>query len=294
MILVGCSGWSYDDWIGNFYPIELAKRKDEWLSYYSQYFNTVEINSTFYRPPGERQVQSWIMKAKDFVDFEYSVKVPQLVTHKALVEGNTERAIFWATSFEKTCVKPLAEAGLLGSVLLQLSPYFKNEGSALATLKGVLDAISYQEYNYAVEFRHRSWLAKNGQEMEHDTKAILRERNIANVMIDGLGLHESTEQLADHAYVRFHGRNYDIWYKEEKENDHRLDRYDYLYKKDQLEPWIPQLKKVESETSKVAVYFNNHARSKSVRNAFLLMDMLFIEHKTKEIQSQDQFTLGEF
>jgi len=170
MILVGCSGWSYDDWIGNFYPIELAKRKDEWLSYYAQYFRTVEINSTFYRPPGERQVQSWIKKAKDFVNFEYSVKVPQLVTHKALVEGNTERAIFWASSFEKTCVKPLAEAGLLGSVLLQLSPYFKNEGSSLAMLKGVLDSISHQEYNYAAELRHRSWLTENGRELEHNIK----------------------------------------------------------------------------------------------------------------------------
>ncbi|MCX6680952.1 MAG: DUF72 domain-containing protein [Methanothrix sp.] len=77
--------------------------------------------------------------------FEYSVKVPQLVTHKALVEGDPKKAIFWATSFEKTCVEPLAEAGLLDGVLLQLSPYFKNEGSALATLKGVLDAVSCPE-----------------------------------------------------------------------------------------------------------------------------------------------------
>jgi uncharacterized protein YecE (DUF72 family) len=136
MILVGCSGWFYDDWIGRFYPIELAKRKGEWLSYYTQFFNTVAINSTFYRSPGERQVQSWIKKVKDLNDFEYSVKVPQFVTRDALVDGNLERAIFWATSFEKICVKPLANAGLLGSVLLQLSPYFKKEGSALATLKG--------------------------------------------------------------------------------------------------------------------------------------------------------------
>ena len=56
-ILVGCSGWSYDDWVGKFYPMELAKRKGDWFSYYAQFFNTVEINSTFYRPPGELQVQ---------------------------------------------------------------------------------------------------------------------------------------------------------------------------------------------------------------------------------------------
>jgi uncharacterized protein YecE (DUF72 family) len=293
-ILVGCSGWSYDDWVGAFYPMELAKKKGEWFDYYARYFNTVEINSTFYRPPGELQVNSWIKKAKDKRGFEYSVKVPQLVTHEALVEGDNERTIFWATSFEKTCVKPLAESGLLGGVLLQLSPYFKNEGSALDVLKGVLDAVSHQEFNYAVEFRHRSWLDERKKEMDPAVLEALRERNVANVLIDGPGLHVGTEQTADHAYLRFHGRNYDIWYREEKEDDHRLDRYDYLYKQDQLEPWVPQIKEAELKESKVRIYFNNHARAKSVRNAFLLMDMLLIEHKEKEIKSQDQFTLGEF
>jgi uncharacterized protein YecE (DUF72 family) len=97
-IRVGCSGWSYDDWVGPFYPVEMANKKGGWFDYYTQYFSTVEINSTFYRPPGELQVNSWIKKAKDKKGFEYSVKVPQLVTHKALVEGDKEKAIFWATS----------------------------------------------------------------------------------------------------------------------------------------------------------------------------------------------------
>jgi uncharacterized protein YecE (DUF72 family) len=293
-ILIGCSGWSYADWVGAFYPVELANKKGGWFDYYAQYFATVEINSTFYRPPGEFQVNAWIKKGKDKKGFEYSLKVPQLVTHKALVEGEKEKAIFWATSFEKSCVRPLADAGLLGGVLLQLSPYFKNEGSALDNLKNVLDAVSHQDFDYAVEFRHRSWLDENKKEMDSATLEALRERNVANVLIDGPGLHVGTEQTADHAYLRFHGRNYDIWYRDEKEDDHRLDRYDYLYKRDQLAPWIPQIKEAELKENKVRIYFNNHARAKSVRNAFLLMDMLLIEHKQKEIKSQDQFTLGEF
>ncbi len=104
---MGCSGWSYDDWVGAFYPVELANKKKKRFDYYAQYFKTVEINSTFYRPPGELQVKSWIKKAKDKRGFEYSLKVPQLITHKALVEDNKERAIFWTTSFEKICLKPL-------------------------------------------------------------------------------------------------------------------------------------------------------------------------------------------
>ena len=293
-ILVGCSGWSYDDWVGGFYPIELANKKGAWFDYYAQYFSTVEINSTFYRPPGESQVNAWIKKGKDKKGFEYSLKVPQLVTHKALVERDKEKAIFWANSFEKICVKPLAEAGLLGGVLFQLSPYFKNEGSALDSLKGVLDAVSHQEFDYAVEFRHNSWLDESRKEIDPAALEVLRERNVANVLIDGPGLHSGSGQTANHSYLRFHGRNYDIWYRDEKEDDHRLDRYDYLYSRDELNLWVPQIKDVEQKTMKVRIYFNNHARAKSIRNGFLLMDMLLIDHKQKEIKLQDQFTLGEF
>ena len=222
------------------------------------------------------------------------MKVPQLVTHKALVEGDKDKAIFWATSFEKTCVKPLAEAGLLGGVLFQLSPYFKNEGPALDYLKGVLDAVSHQEFDYAVEFRHNSWLDESRKEIDPAALEVLKEHNVANVLIDGPGLHLGTGQTANHSYLRFHGRNYDIWYRDEKEDDHRLDRYDYLYSRDQLDPWVPQIKEAGQKTLKVRIYFNNHARAKSVRNAFLLMDLLLIGHREKEIQLQEQFTLGEF
>ena len=278
---------------GPFYPIELAKRKGDWFAYYAQFFNTVEINSTFYRPPGERQVRAWIKKAEKLKGFEYSVKVPQLVTHNALVEGNLERALFWATSFERTCVKPLAEAHLLGGVLLQLSPYFKYDSPSLNALAGLLDAVSTDKYDYAAEFRHQSWLDESKKELDPAAQEILRTKNVANVLIDGPGLHFGGEQTADHAYLRFHGRNYDIWYRE-KEDDHRLDRYDYLYSRELLDPWVPRIKEVELKTAKVRIFFNNHARAKSVRNAFLLMDMLLIEHKHKDIQVQNQFTLGEF
>lgn len=294
-ILIGCSGWSYDDWLGKFYPLKLAGKKGEWLSYYAQFFHTVEINSTFYNPPGEMQVQSWIRKCRELPGFQYSVKVPQLVTHKALVEADLERAIFWATSFEKTCVRPLAKSGLLGGVLLQLSPYFKNDRPSLNMLKGLLDALSYQDYDYAVEFRHKSWLDESRKGIDPAALEALRERNAAIVLIDGPGLALNRElNAADHVYIRFHGRNHDIWYKEGKEYDHRLNRYDYLYSQEQLEPWVPCISQAELKASKVRAYFNNHARSKSVRNAFMLMDMLQIDHKTKEIPLQDQFTLGEF
>lgn len=293
-ILVGCSGWSYDDWVGKFYPLELAGNKEEWFGYYAQFFKTVEINSSFYRPPGERQVQSWIKKGRSQPGFEYSLKVPQLVTHRAMVEGDLERAVSWAVSFEKGCIRPLAESDLMGGLLLQLSPHFKKEPSSLYMLKGVLDALSWGDFNYAVEFRHQSWLDRYRRGIDPAALELLRERNVACVHIDGPGTHPGPELTADHSYIRFHGRNHDIWYGDEKDCDHRLNRYDYLYSQEQLEPWLPRISQAELNGAKVRVYFNNHARSKSVKNAFQLMDMLLIDHRSKEIPLQDQFTLGEF
>jgi uncharacterized protein YecE (DUF72 family) len=293
VVLVGCSGWSYDDWVGRFYPVELAKKKGDWFAYYSDYFRTVEINSTFYRPPNEFQVRSWVKKAEGREGFEFSVKMPQLVTHESMVKLEAERAAEQAASFERIC-RPMADAKVLGAVLLQMSPYFKNEAQTLETLRKVLDAVDHADIDYAVEFRHRSWLDESGRELVPDALEVLRERNVANVLIDGPGFPITRLETADHAYTRFHGRNYDIWYRDEKEDDFRINRYDYLYTKQQLEPWVPRIREAEKDYSKVRVYFNNHGRSKSAKNAFELMDMLGVQHKSKEIKLQDQHTLGSF
>jgi len=294
MIAVGCSGWSYDDWVGRFYPMELAKKKGDWFAYYAQYFHTVEINSTFYRPPNEFMVRSWITKSKDLKGFEYSVKMPQLVTHESLVKGEVQKAREQAASFERICIQPLAEAGRLGCVLLQLSPYFKNEGDSLSNLIGVLDTLKPAEHDYAVEWRHRSWLDEGGREVNAAALEALKERNVANVLVDGPGFPITQVETADHAYVRFHGRNYDIWYRDEPEDDHRLNRYDYLYSDEQLGKWQPRIKEAEKNVDRVRVYFNNHASGKSAKNAFRMMDLLGIEHKEKEIRLQEQHKLGGF
>lgn len=297
IILIGCSGWSYDDWVGSFYPQELLKRKEEWLAYYARYFRTVEINSTFYRPPGERQVTSWVRKGLKLEDFEYSLKVPQLVTHEHMVRGETEDALREALAFERNCIQPLHRAGLLGSVLLQLSPFFPKNAANLRTLISVLDSLSFLDYNYAVEFRHRSWQDDEGELIDPEALEILSERNVAPVLIDGPGLHIRQGKSAGHAYIRFHGRNYDIWHlseRKKREDDYRLNRYDYLYPIEQLEPWIPRIREAEIGEQMVRIYFNNHARSKAAKNAFQLMDLLQIPHEPKDIRLQEQFTLGCF
>jgi len=293
--LIGCSGWSYDDWVGRFYPAELAKRKGEWLPYYTRFFPTVEINSTFYRVPNEFMVKSWVDRGRQKLGFEFSVKLPQIVTHESILKDEAEKAAAQASSFEGICVKPLAEAGLLGGVLIQLTPYFKFEGKeSLGKLRTLFQMLETDSYDYAVEFRHRSWLNERGNEIAADVIETLQEFKVANVIVDGPGFPVTRSLTAKHAYIRFHGRNYDIWYKEESEDDYRINRYDYLYSNELLEPWKARIEEVVSNSERARVYFNNHGRAKAVKNAFMMMDLLSMPHEPKEIDIQDQLKLGEF
>lgn len=293
--LVGCSGWSYDDWVGRFYPADLANRKGEWFAYYSRFFPTVEINSTFYRVPNEFMVKSWIEKGKQRLGFEFSVKLPQIVTHDSMLKDSPETAASEASGFEEVCVRPLAEAGLLGGVLIQMSPYFRLEGRAsLGKLRALFQMLETDSYDYAVEFRHRSWLNEKGNELVSDAVEVLQEFKVANTIVDGPGFPITRSLTAKHAYVRFHGRNYDIWYKEEPEDDYRLNRYDYLYSHEQLDEWEPRLAELISNCEKARIYFNNHGRAKAVKNAFQMMDTLGIQHEARDVVIQDQMTLGGF
>ncbi len=293
--LIGCSGWSYDDWVGRFYPTEIANRKGEWFAYYSKYFPTVEINSTFYRVPNEFMVRSWIEKGRQRMGFEFSVKLPQIVTHDSILKDSPDTAAAQARSFEDICVTPLAEAGLLGGVLIQMSPYFRLEDrGSLGKLRALFQMLRTDSYDYAVEFRHRSWLNEKRNELASDAVEVLQEFKVANTIVDGPGFPITRSLTAKHAYVRFHGRNYDIWYREEEDDDYRLNRYDYLYTHEQLSEWEPRLSEIVSNSEKARVYFNNHGRSKAVKNAFQMMDILGIQHEARDVVIQDQMTLGGF
>ncbi len=293
--LIGCSGWSYDDWVGRFYPSELAKKKGEWLGYYSRYFPTVEINSTFYRVPNEFMVRSWIERGKQRPGFQFSVKLPQLVTHDSILKEEGEKAASQAASFEQICVKPLADEGLLGGVLVQLSPYFKLEArESLGKLRSLFQMLHTDVYDYAVEFRHRTWLNEKRNELSADALETLQEFGVANVIVDGPGFPMTRSLTAKHAYVRFHGRNYDIWYKDESDDDYRMNRYDFLYTLDQLEPWKSRLQDIVANCTTARIYFNNHGRAKAAKNAFQMMDLLSIAHEAKDVDIQDQKKLGEF
>jgi uncharacterized protein YecE (DUF72 family) len=306
-LLIGTSGWSYDDWVGNFYPEALRNAKDQWLGYYGKFLNTVEINSTFYRVPEEFIINNWIKKAKRLESFEFSLKLPQLVTHEAIVKDSGEKAALIAKSFERKCIQPLAENNLLSAVLIQLSPYFrrydeKTEADNLPELRRVFELLNTDNYEYVAEFRHSSWLNSNRDDLEKDTIDLLHEFNIANCQLDGPGFPITKTITASHGYIRMHGRNQDLWFKGAKakaedasNGDDRMNRYDYLYTDTELKEWLPRINQyLESQGGKTRVYFNNHPNAQAIKNAFMLMDLLGMPRKPLDIKLRKQVKLDSF
>jgi len=182
-ILVGTSGYSYDHWIGPFYPANLQRKK--WLEYYSKSFSTVEMNSTFYHLPKEQTVKNWANAVPE--NFLFSVKCSRFITHiKRLVNLDDSLDIF----FERT-----KEFGYKqGPYLYQLPPAFKRDDERL---EGFLETLP--DGKHVVEFRHQSWLCP-------DVYKILRKYKVALCLVSMPGFPEVKEVTTQFSYVRFHGK----------------------------------------------------------------------------------------
>jgi uncharacterized protein YecE (DUF72 family) len=166
-VSLGTSGWSYKEWEGVFYP-KGEKRK---LSYYSRYFKTVEIDSTFYAYPAKAMVEGFASVTPE--DFVFSAKLPQLITHKKRLD--VEKGVKQDLTRFLHAVRPLEDAGKLGPLLIQLPPSFSYERD-LASLNGFLEVIP-SDLRFAIEFRNLSWL-------QPDTWDLLRKYNVANTIVD--------------------------------------------------------------------------------------------------------------
>ena len=274
MILVGTSGWSYEDWVGEFYPPGLGKEK--WLEFYARYFNTTEINSSYYAFPSRAMVQGWIAKASRLQGFEFSLKMPKRVTHDSLLL-DVEHAL----EFESSVLAPMRDASCLGAVLIQLSPYatlYRGEERTdhLERLEALLGRLDTSGIDYAVEFRNRSWL--DGGRLRGEVKAMLKRLGVAACAVDGPSMPPIVEDTARHVYVRFHGHNADIWYRK-KEGDPRMNRYDYSYTSEELLPWKRLLE--PHAGGMIRAYFNNHPRANAVRNAVLFESLMGIKPAQK-------------
>jgi uncharacterized protein YecE (DUF72 family) len=257
-IYIGTSGWSYPKgegtWKGSFYP---AGKVDE-LEFYSQFFDTVEVNSSFYRPPDPGIAHGWARRVP--AGFLFAVKLWQKFTHpKMFREATGEEAVIAAADVElfRGSLEPLAGAGKLGALLAQFPPSFRNDEAGRRTLAAV--ARAFGEYPLAVELRHRSWSDDPG------TADFLRGHNAAWVQIDEPKFESSIAMelpvTSSVAYFRFHGRNAADWWTGDNET-----RYRYLYSPEEISELADRVR-AAAKAGLLFAFFNNHWKAWAPRNA---------------------------
>ena len=233
-IRIGCSGWNYAHWRnGVFYPPRLASK--EWLRFYARSFDTVEVNTTFYRLPRAASVARWVGESPP--GFTFAVKVSRYITHiKRLLEVPQHLPLLYQR------IAPLVRSPKLGPLLWQLPPTFKLD---LDRLAGALEHL-HDGRRHAFEFRHESWFCE-------DVYTLLREHRVALVIGDRpqVNSFQAHELTADFTFVRFHsgtrGRNGN-------------------YSHGELDEWADRLERWSREAD-VFAYFNNDWEGYAIENA---------------------------
>ena len=252
IIRIGPAGWSYKDWEGVVYPQKPGKGFDP-LAYLARFFNTIEVNSSFYRPPTPKTTESWVRRVQQRKDFTFTAKLHRLFTHERGKATKNDEKEF------RDGMAPLVKAGKLGALLLQFPWSFKNTDEDRLYLTKLLE--QFREYPLVLEVRHTSW---NNEAMYE----WLEERGVGVCNIDQPVFKRSIRPAAvttsPVGYVRLHGRNYQNWFRDRAPRD---ERYNYLYSLDELDPWLTRIKQVAKQTRETYVITNNHFRGQAVVNA---------------------------
>lgn len=234
---IGTSGWFYEHWYGNFYPKDLSK--DRFLQFYADFFNTVELNNTFYHLPKEKTVKQW--QKKVCKDFLFSVKASRFITHIKRLK-NTKEPI------ELFLKRAALLKGKLGPILFQLPPSFKKNGDIL---EGFLKTLP-KGYDYVMEFRNESWFDK-------DIFDLMRRFKVAFCVASMPKFPVVLEVTAPFSYIRMHGGSV---------------LYGSNYSKKELKEWASNIKGFLKKGLSVYIYFNNDAYGYAVKNALALKELL--------------------
>jgi uncharacterized protein YecE (DUF72 family) len=260
MIRVGPAGWDYPDWRGTVYPEPRPKGFDP-LAYLSRYFRTIEINSSFYRPPVAKTAEGWLARVEPQKDFRFTAKLWRRFTH--------ERATPWTAAEMKEArvgMDRLFEAGRLGALLLQFPWSFRKEEGNEEWLSDLFRAL--RPLPLVLEVRHASWA-------EPSVLDWLRDASVGLVNVDqpgfGQSLRASSHVTAPVGYVRLHGRNYRDWFRKSAGRDQR---YDYLYSAKELAPWAERIRAIAARSAETYAVTNNHPNGQAPANAEMLEAML--------------------
>jgi uncharacterized protein YecE (DUF72 family) len=270
-ILVGTAGFSYKDWEGVVYPKDLKKRKVHPLEYLAQYFDCCEINTSFYGHIRPEIGSRWCaMVAAVNPQFRFTAKLNQAFTHapNAAMQSTSAATLRPTPEDERLAragLDSLAGPGLLGALLVQFPISFKNTLENDRYLTQLLERFS--GYPLVVEVRHMTW--NNPAVLSQ-----LAEQHIGFVNIDqpllGKAMRPTDFATASNGYIRLHGRNYKDWCDAEG----RSDRYNYLYKTNELEGWVEKIKTVSDKAKETFVITNNHPAGRAAVNALELINLL--------------------
>ncbi len=258
-LYIGPAGWSYADSPGIVYPKNLPQSKV--LEYVSRYYNTVEINVSFYRFLSPRMSDSWVRKVADPDAFQFTCKLNQRFTHQR-GEPYTQKEV---DEF-KTGLAPIAAAGMLGALLAQFPWSFRYNDDSMDYLKRV--TADFADYPVAVEVRHKAW---------EQPEAIdrLRKFGVTLCAIDQPQISANMRPMdtvtGSFAYVRLHGRNAEKWFAEDIEG---WERYDYMYDEPELQDWSTRIRTMAESADRIFVIANNHYKGQGAANALQLRHML--------------------
>ena len=301
-IRIGTCSWADEALAKHFYPP--GTRPAERLAYYAEHFDTVEVDSTYYRLPADEMVERWAERSPD--GFVMHVKAFGLMTrHPVRLEslptdlraeapvddkGRVDRPPreFRGEVFRRflSALQPLRSHGKLGGILFQFPSYVVRKDASLDYLRWAREQLGDDEM--LVEFRHSSWLEEDGR---NETLRFLEELGATHVVVDAPRIENAKNLVptvlaltSPTLYVRFHGRNASTW---NKRGGSAADRFDYLYSEDELREWVQPLRELSEQAEQAYAFFNNNATSPDGRggrvaqaatNAKALRQLLEAEH----------------
>ncbi len=244
MLYLGTSGFSYNDWVGHFYPHKMPRQ--EWLRHYSHEFNTLELNSSYYAIPKLSVLKNMIAKTGE--GFLFSIKANQSMTHTR----QDENAVFVAFV---QMLRPFIDAGKLGCILAQFPYSFGFNLQNQDYVKLFRERVG--DLPLVVEFRNVQWIKPEIFEW-------LRSQNLGFCCVDEPKLPQLLPPVAEVTsnigYIRFHGRNAAKWWQHE----YAYERYDYTYSIEELAEWLPKIRKLDSLAEKTFIFANNHWQGQAV------------------------------
>jgi len=301
---VGTCSWTDPTLLssGRFYP-DSAHSAEARLQYYASQFNIVEVDSSYYALPNERNSYLWAERTPD--DFVFDFKAFRIFTQHPTPVNSLPKNIRTELTSElqgkaniyyrdlpaelvdelwqrfETALLPLDTVGKLGVVLFQFPPWFYPGSQRLDYIE--MCKAKLRQYRLATEFRNNMWLSEKNRTATFD---FLRRNDLPFVCVDEpQGFKSSVPPVAevtsDIGLVRFHGRNTETW---EKKGIGPAERFNYLYTEEELRPWADKIAEVSQQTREMHVLFNNCYEDKAVVNARQMCFMLGSEGRPQMAQ----------